>query len=62
MKTVILIIVVAIIAFFALRSLIKTLTGKGGCNCGSGHHSEDGKSCCSGNCSCKAHNHEHQDK
>ncbi|MCJ8343027.1 MAG: FeoB-associated Cys-rich membrane protein [Cetobacterium sp.] len=34
MKTAILIIIVAIIAFFALKSVYKMFTGKGGCSCG----------------------------
>lgn len=46
MKNIILIIVVIIIAFIALKSLYKMLTGKGGCSC-----SKDKKgSCNSKNC------------
>lgn len=59
MKTAIVIIVVVIIAFFALRSLYRSLTGKEGCGCGHGKNSKDGKSCCSGNCTCGGHDHKH---
>lgn len=56
-KTIVLIIIVAVIAFMALKSLYKTFTGKGGCSCGSG---KDGKSFCSGGCSCcGTHDHDH---
>lgn len=59
-KTVILLIVVAIIAFFALKSVYKLLTGKGGCDCGGGHGT-DHKCSCSGGCSsCGAHHHEEE--
>lgn len=51
MKTIILIIIVAIIAFFALRSVYRMFTGKGGCSCG------DGGKCSSGGCSCGIHSH-----
>jgi hypothetical protein len=34
MKTIILIIIVAVIAFFSLKSVIKMLKGEGGCSCG----------------------------
>lgn len=47
MKTVILIIIIAIIAFFSLRSVIRAFKGEG-CSCG------DGK-CSSGGCSCGSH-------
>lgn len=48
MKTIILIIIIGIIAFFALRSVVRTFRGEGGCSCG------DGK-CSSGGCSCGSH-------
>lgn len=48
MRTIILIIIVAIMAFFAFRSLIRTFTGKGGCSCG--HENGDSScSCCNKN-------------
>lgn len=50
MKTIILMIIVAIIAFFALRSVYKMFKGEGGCSCGDG-----GK--CSGGCACGGHTH-----
>lgn len=49
MKTIILIIIVAIIAFFSLKSVYKMLKGEGGCSCG------DSKKCSSGGCSCGTH-------
>lgn len=33
-KTVVLIAIVAVIAFYSLRSVIKMLKGEGGCSCG----------------------------
>lgn len=48
MKTVILIIIVAIIAFFALRSVVRAFKGEG-CGCG------EGGGCSSGGCSCSGH-------
>lgn len=44
MKTIILIIIIAIIAFFSIRSVVRAFKGEG-CGCG------DGK-CSSGGCSC----------
>ncbi|MGL4308664.1 FeoB-associated Cys-rich membrane protein [Cetobacterium sp. SF1] len=35
MKTIILLIIVIIIAYFGLKSVFKMFTGKGGCSCGS---------------------------
>ena len=49
MKTIILIIIIAIIAFFALRSVVRAFKGEG-CSCGDG-------GCSSGGCSCGGHNH-----
>ena len=49
MKTIILIIIIAIIAFFALRSVVRVFKGEG-CSCGDG-------GCSSGGCSCGGHNH-----
>ena len=54
MKTVILIIIVAIIAFFALRSVIRSCKGEG-CNCG------DSGKCSSGGCSCGSHKHDEKE-
>lgn len=51
MKTVILIIIIAIIAFFALRSVVRVFKGEG-CSCG------DGGKCSSGGCSCGGHKHD----
>lgn len=49
MKTVILIVIVAVIAFFALRSVFRMFTGKGsGCSCGCGGCKSEG--------SCPSHN------
>lgn len=50
MKTFILILIIAVIAFFALRSVYRMFTGKGGCSCG------DGGKCGSG-CACGTHEH-----
>lgn len=44
MKTIFLLIIVFIIAFFAIKSLIKMLKGEGGCSCSSNK---------SGNCAFK---------
>ena len=54
MKTVILIVIVAIIGFFALRSVIRSFKGEGG-SCG------DGGKCSSGGCSCGSHKHDEKE-
>ena len=48
MKTVILVIIIVMIGFFALRSVIRAFKGEG-CSCG------DGGKCSSGGCSCGGH-------
>lgn len=49
MKTVILIAIIVVVAFFALRALVRTFKGEG-CSCG------DGGKCSSGGvCSCGGH-------
>lgn len=53
MKTVILILIIAVVGFFALRSLFRVFKGEG-CSCGDG-----GK--CSGNCTCGGHEHKEKE-
>ena len=45
MKTILVIIVVGIIAFFSIRSLIKSLKGEGGCDCSKSDNCSIKKSC-----------------
>jgi hypothetical protein len=40
MKTIIIILILCVVGFFAFKALYKQLTGKGGCGCSGG-----GKSC-----------------
>ena len=55
MKTIILIIIVAVIAFYSLRSVYRMLKGEeSSCGCGSGSCGTKGK------CSGHEHSHEHK--
>ncbi|WP_291259717.1 FeoB-associated Cys-rich membrane protein [Fusobacterium sp.] len=54
MKTAILIAIIAVIGFFAIRSLLRTFKGEG-CSCG------DGGKCGSGSCGCGGHDHKDKD-
>ncbi len=49
MKTIIVLAVVGVIAFFSIRSLIKSLKGEGGCNCSKSDDCSVKKSCPSKN-------------
>ncbi len=47
MKTVVLIIIVVLIGIYAMKSLCKSFSGKGGCSCGTGKKSSDCGGCSS---------------
>ena len=50
MKTIIVILIVAVIAVLSMRSVIKSFKGEGGCSCSGscgGDHDHSDKSCCS---------------
>lgn len=44
-KTVVLIVIIGIIAFFSLKSVFKVFCGKGGCSCGNHGESKSGCGC-----------------
>ena len=45
MKTIIVMLVVGIVAFFSIKSFIKSLRGEGGCSCSKSNNCSIKKSC-----------------